>query len=105
MLHGLGEDESSTTRLEEAVAAYRDALKEWTRESAPLQWAMAQMNLGNALAWLGDGESGTARLEEAVAAYRDALKKWTREHTPLQWAETRQNLAVVETLLSERRRS
>jgi len=66
---------------------------------------MAQMNLGNALAWLGDGESGTARLEEAVAAYRDALKEWTREHTPLQWAETRQNLAVVETLLSERRRS
>ena len=33
----LGERESGTARLEEAVAAYRDALKEWTRERVPLR--------------------------------------------------------------------
>ena len=45
----LGERESGTARLEEAVAAFREALKEWTRERVPLDWAMTQNNLGNAL--------------------------------------------------------
>ena len=63
-----GERESGTARLEEAVAAYRAALEERTRERVPLKWAMTQMNLGNALKVLGERESGTARLEEAVAA-------------------------------------
>ena len=46
-LQSLGERESGTARLEEAVAAYREALKEWTRERVPLEWAMTQNNLGN----------------------------------------------------------
>jgi hypothetical protein len=33
----LGERESGTARLEEAVAAYRAALEEGTRERVPLQ--------------------------------------------------------------------
>ena len=71
----LGERESGTARLEEAVAAYRAALEERTRERVPLDWATTQNNLGNALATLGERESGTARLEEAVAAYRAALEE------------------------------
>ena len=62
----LGERESGTARLEEAVAAYREALEERTRERVPLDWAMTQKNLGTALRALGERESGTARLEEAV---------------------------------------
>ena len=58
----------------------------------PLDWAMTQNNLGNALWTLGERESGTARLEEAVAAYRAALKEWTRERVPLDWATTQNNL-------------
>jgi hypothetical protein len=42
----LGARESGTARLEEAVAAYRDALKEFTRERVPLQWAMSTGNQG-----------------------------------------------------------
>ena len=38
----LGERESGTARLNEAVAAFRDALKEWTREAAPRWHDMAQ---------------------------------------------------------------
>ena len=34
--------ESGAARLEGVVTAYRDALKEWTRDRVPLQWAMAQ---------------------------------------------------------------
>ncbi len=48
-LAALGERESGTARLEEAVAAYRAALEEWTRERVPLDWATTQNNLGNAL--------------------------------------------------------
>ena len=88
----LGERESGTAKLEEAVAAYREALKEWTRERVPLDWATTQNNLGTALATLGERESGTAKLEEAVAAYREALKEWTRERVPLDWATTQNNL-------------
>ena len=75
-LRTLGERESGTARLEEAVTAYRDALTERTRERVPLDWATTQNNLGNALWTLGERESGTARLEEAVTAYRDALKEY-----------------------------
>jgi hypothetical protein len=35
----LGERESGTARLKEAVAAYREALQERRREQAPLDWA------------------------------------------------------------------
>jgi tetratricopeptide (TPR) repeat protein len=128
----LGERESRTARLKEAVAAFRDALKVQTRERVPLDWAMTQMNLGNALRalgeresgtaqltllqWamnkmglgnallrLGERESGTARLEEAVSAYREALQEYTRPRAPLQWATSTGNQGVALMLLAERR--
>src|SRR6202022_983665 len=95
----LGERENGTARLQEAVAAYRAALEEWTRDRVPLQWALTQMNLGTALARLGERGSGTARLEEAVAAYRAALEEWTRDRVPLYWATTQTNLGnALQTL-------
>jgi hypothetical protein len=38
-LQNLGERESGTARLEEAVGACRAALQELTRDRVPLQWA------------------------------------------------------------------
>ncbi len=98
----LGERESGTDRLEEAIKAYRDVLQEWTREHVPLDWAMAQHNLGAVLATLGGRESGTARLEEAVTAYRNALQERTRERVPLRWAATQGNLGNALRSLGER---
>jgi tetratricopeptide (TPR) repeat protein len=60
-------------RLEEAVAAYRAALEERSRERVPLQWATTQNNLGTALSTLGERESGTARLEEAISCWDACL--------------------------------
>jgi tetratricopeptide (TPR) repeat protein len=88
----LGERESGTARLQEAIKAYRAALEEETRERVPLLWACAQTNLGLALCRLGEREGGTARLEEAVEAYRAALEEMTREGAPLDWATTQNNL-------------
>jgi tetratricopeptide (TPR) repeat protein len=93
-LGNLGERESGTARLEEAVTAFRAALKERTRERVPLDWATTQNNLGTALWNLGEREIGTARLEEAVTAFRAALKEYTRERVPLQWATTQNNLGL-----------
>ncbi|MBV8612623.1 MAG: tetratricopeptide repeat-containing protein, partial [Acetobacteraceae bacterium] len=73
-LQALGERESGTARLEQAVDAYRNALEERTRERVPLDWAVTQMNLGNALATLGEREADTARLKEAVAAWSACLE-------------------------------
>lgn len=47
-LRALGERESGTARLGEAVAAYREALKEFRNGSAQRQEAMTQGNLETA---------------------------------------------------------
>ena len=98
----LGERDSGTERLEQAVAAYQQALKERTRDRVPLDWAATQNNLGNALQALGARDSGTDRLEQAVAAYQQALKEYTRDRVPLDWAATQNNLGNALKTLGER---
>ena len=82
----LGERQTGTARLEEAVAAYRAALEERTRERVPLDWAMTQMNLGNALCALGNRRTGTAHLEAAAAAW-DACLSVTSTVWPPDWVQ------------------
>ena len=53
-LTALGERESGTERLKQAVAAYTEALKERTREQVPLDWAMTQSNFDRAIQILRD---------------------------------------------------
>lgn len=97
-----GTRESGTARLEEAVAAYRSALRERTRCRVASDWAGTQNNFGNALAALGERETGTARLKEEVEAYRAALLERTRERAPLEWAITSFNWAEAELALAAR---
>ncbi|MCW2306303.1 tetratricopeptide (TPR) repeat protein [Rhodobium gokarnense] len=97
-----GETKGDNAALLFAIAAYRAALEERTRERVPLDWAATQNNLGNALGILGARESGTERLKEAVDAYRAALKEWTRERAPLQWAAAQNNQGNVLRILGQR---
>jgi tetratricopeptide (TPR) repeat protein len=101
-LANLGERESGTARLDEAVQVYHAALEERTREQVPLDWATTQSNLGNALSTLGQRESGTVRLEEAVVTHRAALEELTRERVPREWAATQSNLGNTLFRLGER---
>jgi hypothetical protein len=48
-----------------AVAAYRAALQEYSRERVPLDWATTQNKLGVALSSLGERTHDRAKLEEA----------------------------------------
>jgi tetratricopeptide (TPR) repeat protein len=99
-LRMLGERESGTARLEEAVSAFRTALEETTRVSR--QWAVTQVALGSTLARLSERESGTARLEEAVGVFRAALEETTRERAPLDWAVIQNNLGLALWALGQR---
>ena len=103
-LYMLGMRKSGTAEFDEAVVAYREALKEQSRERAPLDWARTQNNLGYVLWKLAERDSGTARLEEAIAAYREALKERTRDRAPLEWAVSTGDLGVTSMQLARRKR-
>lgn len=98
----LGDESGDRQPLDEAVQAYREALKEFPRETAPLKWAEVQNNLGVVLLMLGERDSGTKYLEEAVQVYREALKESTRERVPLSWAMTQNNLGNALLSLGDR---
>jgi tetratricopeptide (TPR) repeat protein len=91
-LFRIGEKEPGNERLNEAITAYREALKEYSRERAPLDWARTKMNLGAALEALGAREDGTVRLIDAIAAYREALQENTKVRAPALWAMTQLSL-------------
>ena len=74
----LGERESGTARLEEAVTAFRAALTEWTRERVPLDWAASLGNQAIALMVIADrtndaetAETAVGQIETACATLRD----------------------------------
>ena len=89
--------------FEASIVAFREALKEDTRERNPMQWARIQSNLGGAFRSLGDHHGDAAMLEASVTASREALKKYTHEREPMEWARTQNNLGNVLRSLGELR--
>jgi hypothetical protein len=75
-LFRLGERESGTARLDEAVAAYGEALKEQTRARVPLLWAKSTGNQGVALMLIAerrtDGAMAKTALDQIDAAITTA---------------------------------
>jgi tetratricopeptide (TPR) repeat protein len=91
--------------LKRAIASYESALLAFTRESAPLDWAMTQNGKASALLVLGErtgGPEGLAFLEAAVLAYDAALAVRTRESAPSDWAKTQNNKAAALRILGGR---
>jgi tetratricopeptide (TPR) repeat protein len=68
-----GVELKSEDSLNRAVSYLRRAQEDWTREHDPLEWAMAQLNLGAALNQLSALNLQLAPLQEAAAAYKNAL--------------------------------
>jgi tetratricopeptide (TPR) repeat protein len=73
-LRALGERESGTARLEEAVAAYGNALMERPRERVPLRWATSTGNQGIALRVLAERRHDLAMAERAQAQINAAFE-------------------------------
>jgi tetratricopeptide (TPR) repeat protein len=97
-----GRDKGDNAALLSSIAHWQRLLVATSRDRTPLDWAMTQMNLGNALVRLGESEPGTARLEQAVTAYRAALEEATRDRVPLEWAMTQMNLGAALQALGKR---
>ena len=68
-----GSELKSEDSLRTAIAYFQRTQADWTRERDPLEWAMAQRNLGSALSDLSDLNMQAAPLHAAVTAYQNAL--------------------------------
>ncbi len=81
--------------LRKAIKAYQEALRFYTPEVAPLDYAMTQNNLGNAYADLALHEEPAGNLRRAIEAYKEALHSRTPEVAPLDYAMTQNNLGLA----------
>ena len=68
-----GSELKSEDAFRNAIAYFERTQSDWTRERDPLEWAMAQRNLGSALIDLSELNMQEAPLEPAVRAYQSAL--------------------------------
>ncbi|MAK63647.1 MAG: hypothetical protein CMF75_02720, partial [Maricaulis sp.] len=100
-LLALGEIAGDTSRMEEAVAAFRAALEVQNRDALPADRAWTLNNLGAALMIFGRIAGDASRLEEAVTAFRAALEVRTRDGMPADWAATQNNLGIAAQTLGQ----
>jgi len=80
--------------IEKAIRYYELALKVFTNEALPEQWATTQNNLGTAYSDRIRGERAE-NIERAIEHYTLALEVRTREVFPEQWAVTQNNLGAA----------
>ncbi|MBC7814393.1 MAG: tetratricopeptide repeat protein, partial [Burkholderiales bacterium] len=77
------------------------ALVYWTPQSAPLDYARTQYNLGAIYRDLSQITEREGNLRRAVAAYEAALVYQTGQSTPLDYAMTQCNLGIVQAVLGD----
>jgi tetratricopeptide (TPR) repeat protein len=91
--------------LEEAIAAYRTALQEYTRETTPFDWAMTHNNIGSALTLLGERTKDARHVEEAIRSFALALSVRELKSAKQLHHEVQQNdwaaAALLETLKAD----
>ncbi len=75
-----------------AVDYCRRALASWTRDRDPLEWAMAQMNLGTALRGQADQNVEVAPLQAAATAFKEALAVYQAQSDRLDSAQAQVDL-------------
>jgi tetratricopeptide (TPR) repeat protein len=80
--------------LDASIAALTDALTVLNASDHPLDWGMAQTNLGNALRWRA-AESDARDFRLSISAYRRALKVFTRSRFPEQHLRTMRVLGAA----------
>jgi tetratricopeptide (TPR) repeat protein len=88
--------------LGRALATGEAALKDSSRETAPLDWAAAQVQVASLLIAMSRHEPGVERLVEAVKRNRVALEELHRDLVPLDWAGTQDSLGVALLSLGDR---
>ena len=82
--------EDKEANLENAILAYREALKIYTVENHPidLDYARIQNGIGVAYSDLAEVRDKKANLENAILAHKEALKIYTFESYPIEYKWT-----------------
>ena len=78
-----------------AAQNYRAGLETMTRETAPLEWAMIQRNLGMVLQVLAERTDDAEILGNCADCYREALKVLNKAQFPRPWAATQNRLGMM----------
>lgn len=92
----VGQRRRGTRYLEEAIDAFCNALKRFSSDIAPMEWASVQNRLGNALGSLGQRSSDHTLLRQSIEAFEKALTKQSEVLCAYDWASTMNNLAAVQ---------
>jgi tetratricopeptide (TPR) repeat protein len=90
-----GVELKSMDSLNAAVAYLHQALAEWTRERDPLEWAMAQRNLGRTLCDQVNLKLDTGLLRPAAAAFEDAMAVYQSRSDQIDAAEIQSQLGSL----------
>ncbi|MEZ6058127.1 MAG: hypothetical protein R3C01_15620 [Planctomycetaceae bacterium] len=80
--------------LQRAIDCYNAALRVYTEQEFPQDWAMTQNNLGTAYQNLPTGDRG-ANLQRVIDCYHAALRVYTEQEFPQDWAMTQNNLGTA----------
>jgi tetratricopeptide (TPR) repeat protein len=84
-----------------AEGALSNALSIYTRETHPLEWAMAKTNLANVFLLVGQQTRDRRLLRKAIDLAREGMQEFTRESAGFQWAKCQVNPASALMLLGE----
>ena len=88
-------------KLLQCNRAYQEALKVYTLDNFPMDYAMIQNNLGNTYRSLAKVKDRVVNCEKAIQAFHEALKVYTPEDFPMNYAITQNNLGTAFGTLAE----
>jgi tetratricopeptide (TPR) repeat protein len=80
--------------IQKAIEAFKEALKIYTLEKFPVEYAQTINSIGTAYRDLPIG-SEIKNLQKAIEAFKKALKIYTMEKFPVEYAQTMNNLGVA----------
>jgi CHAT domain-containing protein len=80
--------------LRRSIECFTEALRFFTAEAAPAEYAATQHNLGNAYAELPTGDHG-ANLQRSIECFTEALRFHTAEAAPAEYAMTQNCLGTA----------
>jgi len=99
--------EIGTIRLEKAaymkiaIKSFEEALKVRTLERFPMQYAITQINLGNAYRTLAEVEDKAENCKRAIKAHEESLIVFTLERFPKYYAANQNDLGNAYGILAE----
>ncbi len=91
-------DESFSTKTEKC---YKEALKIWTAESSPLNYANIYKSLGDSYSKLYVSGKDSIYLEKAIKSYRESLDFYNPEIYPVNYSEVHYSLGNLYSLASQ----